>query len=111
MVSGGRQQKMEKYAESYTMMIFIGVVFFIYVIYLAYWPWFMPQEWRKRTRRHRGKIQRFWPFLPENVSYRFLKRHPDFDLWYARIGYLIMIVLAGGTIVIAYFSLRYVTGP
>jgi hypothetical protein len=102
---------MEKYAESYMMGIFLGVGGLAYIIFLAYWPWFKPSEWRKRTHRHRRKIQHDWPLLPENVSYRFLKRYPEFDLWYARIGYLLGIAFFVGIIVSAYLSLRYVSVP
>jgi hypothetical protein len=102
---------MEKYAESYLIMIFLGLVGLLYLGYLAYWPWFKPQEWRIRTRRHRRRIQRDWSFLPENVSYRFMKKHPEFDLWYARVGYLSGMTLFIAVIVIAYLSFSFVTGP
>jgi hypothetical protein len=92
-------------------MIFFGVVVLVYTIYLAYWPWFKPQEYRMRTLQYRKKIHRDWPFLPENVIYPFLKKHTRFDLWYARIGYLSMIVLIITIIVISYLSFRFVINP
>lgn len=98
---------MEKLADSYFTGILLGIAGVCYFIYLAYWPWIKPEEWRKKTRRYRRKAQKNWPFLPENLVYQFLKGKPNLDLWYARIGYLIMIILSITTIVISYLSLIY----
>jgi hypothetical protein len=107
----GELIRMEHYAESYLIIVFLGFAGLVYLSYLAYWPWVKPQAWRKRTHRHRSEIQRDWSLLPENVSYRFMKRHPEFDLWYARIGYLAGMILFIAIIVIAYLSFNFVTRP
>ena len=97
---------MEKLADSYIIGILLGVGAFSYSIYLAYWPWIKPKEWRSRSRQHRRKAQKYWPFLPENLVYRFLRGKPDLDLWYARLGYLLLAIFSIATIVIAYLSME-----
>ena len=87
------------------LSIFLAIIGVFYGIYRAYWPWFKPKEWRKRTNRYRRKAQKNLPFLPETVLYRYLNKHPDFDLWYARLGYLLMIVLFIAIIIVLYWNL------
>ena len=100
---------MERHTESATNAIFLAILFLIYAVYLAYWPWLNPKEWRKRTYRHRANVQMNWSFLPSNVVYHVLQQHPNFDLWCARIGVLVMIIWTITIIIIAYLGILNTT--
>jgi hypothetical protein len=43
-----------------------------------------------------------YPYLPQNINFWILDRHPKLDLWFARISYLSGILL-----LIAYIAYSY----
>jgi hypothetical protein len=81
---------MEDRTNGVLFTILVGIGGTGYFLWMSYWPWLKPEEWRKRARRYREYIWTNWSFLPEGVLYRYLKKHPNIDLWYARIGYLFL---------------------
>jgi hypothetical protein len=99
---------MKEDAGGYLVVMLGAFILLVNFLYLAYWPWFQPREWRKRIWGRRRSIQQNWPFLPENVTYKFLRGRPKLDLWYARIGYLIMALIFIIIIVLMYWCILYV---
>jgi hypothetical protein len=97
---------MKNSAESYLYGLIITFIILVYLIYQAYWPWFKPLEWRKRKSIFRRKFKNDWLFMPQNINLRLLERHPTFDLWYARLGPLVVIVLVLAMLIFLYSNLR-----
>ena len=44
--------------------------------------------------------------MPQNINLRFLEEHPTFDLWYARIGPLVIIAFVLAMLIFLYWNLR-----
>lgn len=84
---------MEDRANGAIFTLVIGIAGTVYFLYLAFMPWFRPNEWRKREINYRKRIKKNWSFMPEAVVHSFLEKHPKLDLWYARIGYLFGSIL------------------
>jgi hypothetical protein len=87
-------KKMKNSAESYFYGIIVTIIILSYILYLAYWPWFRPLEWRKRMSTIRQKYRTDPLFVIQRIGLGLFDKHPNFDLWYERIVLLVGIVFA-----------------
>ena len=96
---------MKNSAESYLFGLIVTFIILFYLIYQVYWPWFKPLEWRKSRSVFRRKFTNHWLFIPQNINLRFLEKHPKFDLWFARIGPLVIIAFVLAMLIFLYWNL------
>jgi len=79
----------------------VAVIGFVLMLPLAYSAWFTPDEYLRTMNAGRQRLRKRAPWFPETLSYDFYERHPNFDVFIARAGYLFGLLFIGLLIVVA----------
>jgi hypothetical protein len=73
------------------LLSFLGLLYFLY---LSYSVWIRPKQYMKDIHKRRVKLKSQFSFIPDwLIGYIFLFEIPQLSIWWARIVYLIAVLL------------------